>query len=152
MESGYHQILIKPAQRKLLGIKWSKNGKTRHLVWRTLFLGVRSAVHIFTKILKPSIAYCNDLGIVILFYIDDMRCVAKSFEECERFFHAAMSFLVKSGWQIKAGKGIWIPTQRGEFLGLIHDMVKMFYYVPEKKMELILEAGKWLLSQKKVKV
>jgi hypothetical protein len=120
--------------------------------WRTLFLGVKSAVHVFTKLMKPHIAYCNQLGFWVIFYIDDMRCVAMSFEECERYFQLAMKFLANAGWLVKAGKGIWIPTQRGEFLGLVHDLVKMFYFVPEKKMESILDTGTWMLSQKKVKV
>jgi hypothetical protein len=102
--------------------------------------------------MKIHISYCNDLGFFIIFYIDDMRCVAKSFEECEKFFQLAMSFLAKAGWLVKAGKGIWVPTQKGEFLGLVHDLIKMYYYVPEKKLENILEAGRWLLTQKKVKV
>jgi hypothetical protein len=75
LESGYHQVLVKPAQRILLGIQWEKNGRKQYWLWRTLFLGVRDAVYIFSKLLRAHIAYCSRLGFWVVLYIDDMRVV-----------------------------------------------------------------------------
>jgi hypothetical protein len=152
LESGYHQVLVTPEQRILLGIAWTKNGKKQHWLWRTLFLGVRDAVYIFSKLLRAHIAYCSKLGFWVILYIDDMRVVGASASECDRFFNLAMDCLKNAGWKIKDQKGIWIPTQKGEFLGLVHDTVKMLYYVPERKMDAIISMGEWLLTEKKAKV
>lgn len=152
LESGYHQVLIKPSQRKLLGISWTRNGRTQYWVWRTLFLGVRDAVYIFSKLLRPHITLCKSLGIFITIYIDDMRIVAGSRDDCARFFKLAMGMLTQAGWRIKSGKGIWNPTQKGEFLGLVHDLTTLKYYIPDRKLEDIKSFGSWILLQRKVQV
>jgi hypothetical protein len=81
-----------------------------------------------------------------------MRVVGKTASDCEKFFALAMNCLTQAGWKIKDQKGIWIPTQREEFLELIHDTIKMHYYVPERKMTGMIEMGQWLLKEKKTKV
>jgi hypothetical protein len=52
------------------------------------------------------------MGIIACFYMDDLRVIVLSMEECARHFTVATYFLKKSGFRIKKGKGIDTPTQR----------------------------------------
>jgi hypothetical protein len=76
LESGYHQVPLHPEHYQYLGVEWKRNGKAVYFVWRVLFLGVKSAVHCVTKILRPHIAYCQKLAILLSIFIDDLRTVA----------------------------------------------------------------------------
>jgi hypothetical protein len=152
LESGYHQVPMHPDHYTYLGIEWKKNGKSGYWVWRVLFLGVKSAVHIFTKILKPHIAYCQKLGILLSIFIDDLRTIADSYKKCKLAHRFSKILLALGGWIVKPGKGIDDPTQFGTFLGLDHCLLELKYYIPEKKMENILEVLLSLSRQRRVKL
>lgn len=75
-----------------------------------------------------------------------------TFESCEKAFLMRRKLLEQAGWKIKDGKGIWIPTQKGEFLGLVHDLRELKYFSPDTKLKAIVDIGRWLLTQRRVQV
>jgi hypothetical protein len=152
LESGYWQVPIHPSHTKYLGIAWTWKGKKKYFVWRVLFLGIRDAVFVFTKLLKPHIRFCQRYGIFIVIYIDDQLTAAQSKEICNTHSDFAELCLELAGWKIKALKGMRTARQDGVFLGLRHDLINLFYYIPEVKLEDILQFGKWLLKQRRVPV
>jgi hypothetical protein len=152
LESGYHQVPMHPDHFTFLGIEWKRNGKTVYFVWRVLFLGVKTAVHAFTKILKPHIAYCQRLGILLSIFIDDLRTIGKGYWSCKVAHQFSKVCLALAGWIVKPGKGIDDPTQYGVFLGLDHCLLELKYFIPESKLANILEMLLALSRQRRVKL
>ena len=152
LESGYWQIPLHPSMYKYVGICWTINGKKRYFHWLVLFLGLKSAVHAFTKILRPHIKFCAQLGVCLVLFIDDQRVVADTYEKCLLHTCLAHLSLRMAGWIIKKGKGILFPVQYGCFLGLDHDMINLKYFIPKEKLEKIIIFGKWLANQRRVQL
>ena len=117
LESGYHQVPIHPDFYTYLGVKWTKNGKTVYYYWTVLFLGVKTAVHLFTKLLRPHIKFCQTLGISLSFYIDDERVLGSSYYICLVHFLFTKICLTLAGWVVHPSKGINLPVQQGIFFG-----------------------------------
>ena len=81
---GYWQIAIHPDDRKFLGIHIvDEDGSYKFYQWTVLYLGLSSAVHLFTMVLKPARVYIQSLGIRTLFYIDDTFFVGKGKLKCK---------------------------------------------------------------------
>ncbi|XP_059097730.1 uncharacterized protein LOC131892025 isoform X1 [Tigriopus californicus] len=152
LESGYHQVPMHPDHRKYLGIQWTRHGKTTYFVWNVLFLRIKTAVHLFTKLLRPHIAFCQSYGIPISIYIDDQRILGDTEIICHMNSNFAAISLLMAGWVIKPGKGIKLPTQYGTFLGIDHDLVNLKYYIPQNKLTSILHLASNLLDQRRVRI
>jgi hypothetical protein len=152
LESGYPPCPMHPDHFKFLGIQWERMGKTVYFVWRVLFLGVKSAVHCFTKLLRPHISFCQKLAILLSIFIDDLRTIGDSYMKCKLTHQFSKIRLALAGWIVKPGKGIDDPTQYGIFLGLDHCMLELKYYIPEVKLGNILDMLFQLSKQRRVKI
>ncbi|XP_059096948.1 uncharacterized protein LOC131891412 [Tigriopus californicus] len=152
LESGYHQVPIHPDHRRFLGVQWTRKGKTAFFVWNVLFLGIETAVHLFTKLLRPHVSFCQQLGIPISIYIYDQRVLGRDEHSCLRNSNFAAICLRLAGWIIKPGKGMSVPTQYGTFLGLDHDLKTMQYFIPIGKLTHILSMADNLLKQRRIRI
>lgn len=135
LDSGYYHIMIHPDFRKFLGVHFVlPDGRTLFWVWNVLFLGCKVAVHIFTKMLKPHLAFLISNGISADLFIDDERIVAESKELCILHTDIARKALKMAGWIEKLSK-FKPPSQRFEFLGLENDLQTLRYFVPDRKKQ-----------------
>jgi hypothetical protein len=151
LESGYYQVPIHKSHRKFLGVAWTnKKGKKVYFEWQVLFLGIKSAVHVFTKCLRPHIRFCQLWGISVIIYIDDQRIDATTSELCQIHSDFAESCLALAGWCLKPGKGIRAPTQVGVFLGMGHNLETLYYFIPEEKLEKIVQLGLWIVAERRI--
>ena len=83
LDSGYWHLALYPPHRKFVGCHFVlPSGEIIFWVWNVLFLGVKDAVYIFTKILVPHRRYLRSKGIRATMFIDDQGLMAKSFLEC----------------------------------------------------------------------
>lgn len=87
--------------------------------------GFRDSPRIFTKLLKPAMAYLRCQGHTILIYIDDSLLQGDSFHECRDAVRAACELLDTLGFTIHPTKSVLQPTQKIEFLGFILDSNSM---------------------------
>jgi hypothetical protein len=145
-------VPIHPSHTRYLGIAWAKNGVKQYFRWLVLFLGIRDAVFVFTKLLRPHIRFCKRFGIFLVIYIDDQLVAARNRDLCTLHADFAERNLKLAGWIVKESKGMRTATQDGVFLGLRHELVNLYYYIPEKKLEDILQFGAWLSEQRRVPV
>jgi hypothetical protein len=150
LESGYYQVPVHPDHHKFLGFSWKLRGKRVYFVWVVLFLGIKDAVYVFTKLLRPHIRFCQRFGIFIVIYIDDQRTAAQTEELCKLHSDFAEMALMMAGWKLKAGKGHRTPVQYGIFLGLDHDLINLKYFVPEVKMRKTMELGSWIIGERRL--
>ena len=80
IRSGYHHVLIFPPHQSFLGFSWFYKVKNRYFYFRVLPFGLSSAPYIFTKLLRPLVAYWRQQGIHIVVYLHDGLGEAPSYQ------------------------------------------------------------------------
>ena len=150
LDSGYWHLPVHPDHKKYVGCHVIlDNGEIIYFVWNVLFLGIKSAVYIFTKILKPHCSYLRSLGIKHSIFIDDQRVLAATYDLCKQHTAIALDIFKRAGWIVNLEKSESEPSQSMKFLGLINSTSDMKYYIPEKKLDNILDLLFEILSKKK---
>ena len=153
LDSGYWHVPLYPDHKKYAGCHFVKeDGTVLFWIWNVLFLGIKDAVYIFTKILVPHKTYLRSLGIRNTIYIDDQSVLGSSFLKCAANTQITLLSFEKAGWVVNTKKSCDPPTQKMEFLGLEIDSVQMKYYVPAKKSDDICRLLCDILALKKVHV
>ena len=152
LDSGYWHLAIAPEHRTYLGIS-IKDEKNMDIffVWNVLFLGVKDAVYIFTLILKPVRAFLTSLGIPFLIYLDDAWIGGSNRVECIKNRDISREVLGKAGFVVSKSKAIE-PSSRILFLGLEVCSVEMKYYIPEKKIQRIINSAEDILKKRQVEM
>ena len=153
LDSGYWHVPLNENMKKFVGVHFIKdNGEVIFWVWNVLFLGIKDAVYIFTKLLIPHKQYLRSLGIRCSIFIDDQRILAENKELCQKNTDFAIETFDKAGWTINVKKSSGEPSQRLKFLGLINDSNLMKYFVPEDKVNDICDLLHFMLKKKKVHI
>ena len=117
--------------------------------WVVLFLGLTSAVTIFTEVLQPVTSYLRGLGWRGQMYIDNIISGAPNLNEGHYWQFFATDVLGRCGWCINPSKG-QEPTQCPKFLGFNCNNVDRKFYIPQKKIDLIVKGVKYLFTKRSV--
>ena len=88
LKSAYLQVGITQKHQPLLTFQWRK----QFVYFTTLPFGVNIAPRIFTKLMRRAIQLVRQLGVRIVYYLDDTIILARSPEEAIR--HTALWALV----------------------------------------------------------
>ena len=97
--------------------------------------GLSPSARLFTKTLKPVIAFLRSVGIRLLIFLDDILIMADSLERAAEHTEIVIRVLESSGFVIKKRKSILKPTQTILFLGFIVNSLKMLLLLPEEKLQ-----------------
>jgi hypothetical protein len=95
--------------------------------------GLCTAPSVFTKLLKPVMAHLRKLGLMSIFYIDDILCIGCTYKECEANVRYTVSLLQSLGFIINDEKSKLVPSQRCQYLGFIFDTRYMVIDLPSQK-------------------
>ena len=153
LDSGYWHLKMHEDHRKYVGCHFVlDSGEIIYWQWNVLFLGLKDAVFIFTKLLIPHKTYLRSNGIRLHIFIDDQRIFSVSYAQCEKDTLFARQALAKAGWTINTKKSSGDPKQSLTFLGLVSDSVSMKYFVPEEKIVDICDLISEVINAKKHKV
>ena len=68
---GYRHIDIFPGDHKFLGFSWTLDGVEKYFVFTVLAFVLTIGPYIFTKLMRPLVAYWRFLTIKICVYLDD---------------------------------------------------------------------------------
>ena len=80
MRDAYYSIPVDKQSRRYL--QFIFEGKLYQ--FKVLVFGLSTAPRIFTKVMKPVVAFIRAKGILIIIYLDDILLAAPTFEECNR--------------------------------------------------------------------
>jgi len=83
VKSGYHHLDIFEEHQPFLGFAWILKGVSKYFVFTVLPFGLSSACYVFTKLLRPLIAYWRGQGLKVVLYLDD-GIVAVKGEDLEK--------------------------------------------------------------------
>jgi len=100
--------------------------------------GLAVAPWVFTKLLKPAIAFLRSLGIRLIIYLDDILILNQSRDELIKQLEVVKALLRSLGFLINIEKSDEIPAQTMEYLGLLVSSIELKYCLPKSKCDTIV--------------
>ena len=149
LEAGYFQIGIAEEQKQLLGCAFENpaTGRITYFVSNTMILGEKSAVHSFTRLLKPVVKQARLLGWKGIVYVDDFDHIGATKDDCIKSRKILKSVASQAGWLFSEAKE-QEPSTCFRFLGYNLNTTNMKFEVPEYKLESALKKLEVLLEAK----
>ena len=142
LKSAYLQVGINQKHQPLLTFQW----RDQFIHFTTLPFGVNIAPRVFSKLMRRAVQLVRQMGVRIVYYLDDTLILARSPEEAIR--HTALWALVLTelGFVINWEKSQLTPIQKSIFLGTEIDSIKMSLSLPEEKIQRILNFCQKLIN------
>ena len=142
LRDAFHSISIHDDHKKFLCFEFLG---TRYM-FNVLPFGLTSAPRIFTKIVKPVIAYLRGLGLKLSVYLDDIIIIANSKTTLLNHAKLALDLFTKLGFNLNLRKSNLLPTNRLLHLGFIWDTSNTSLSLPTVKIDKIISLAKLLLE------
>lgn len=99
--------------------------------------GLSYAPYLFTKLVRPILAYYRSKGITCVAYIDDWILIHDSVSSATRDTTFVCHTLQQLGFVINSEKSCLTPQKKCLFLGFLYDTQKMILELPDDKREKI---------------
>ena len=140
-KSGYHHMALHPSMWNLLGFNW----EGKNYVFTHVPFGVGPACRAYTLVKQELYRIVREIGGVDLtFFIDDMFAVARTQDLALFQLATILRLLGALGFTISKKK-LQLPAQKVQFLGMLIDLLKQLFEVPEEKVlafkELVEQLG-----------
>jgi hypothetical protein len=142
----YNTVKVDETDQKYLKFFW--NNVLYKLT--AMPMGYSASPRIFTKILKPILAFLQRLGHTVVAYLDDIYIQAESIELCKKAVADTVSVFEKCGFLVNYGKSHLEPTQKIQYLGFELDSVTMTIKLTKEKELQYTEICKKFQRTKKV--
>ena len=134
LKSGYHHIEIQREYQTLLGFSWKcpDSNTRRYFVFTVLPFGLSTAPHIFTKLLRPALAW--DSFWMIWWLTENTKGA------CQALFQRIKTDLADSGLVTNEDKCQWEPCQVLKWLGLEWNSITGTIRITEMRLLSIRES------------
>ena len=143
LKDAYLTVGVHPESQKFLEFVWL--GQTYQFL--ALPFGLNTAPRIFTKLLKPVVAYLRTRNIRLLIYLDDILIIGSSVQILREHTALVIELLQNLGFMINYEKSLLTPTPVLEFLGFLINSKTMKFYLPQTKVAKVLDLCKSLLRE-----
>ena len=109
-------------------------GRRKYFQCVALPFGLSSAPRIFTKLMKPVVAYLRARGVRMVIYLDDMLFLHE--QECglRADILLAVTLIESLGFILNTEKSVLVPTRRIGFLGFILDTENFSLFRTEERI------------------
>ena len=134
-KDAYYMVPIHKNYRKFLKFRW----KGVLYVYTCLPFGLSLAPWLYTKIMKPVLAFLRSKLIVNVSYLDDLLNIAKTYEDCLKNVSITIQLYNRLGLLINDKKSQLVPSQVIKYLGFFIDSRSMFIYLPDEKKQGIIK-------------
>lgn len=134
LEDAYFLVPIFRQHRKFLRFQWRRSTYQ----FTALPFGLAVAPYIFTKILRPVVAYLRKKSFQSVIYLDDFLLISSSIEECRANVNASRQFLLSLGFLINYSKSQLEPSTRCKYLGFVFNSVEQSISIPSQRREKLL--------------
>lgn len=148
LKDAYFFVPIHKSCRKYLRFRF--DGKLYEFT--CLPFGLCSAPFIFTKLIKPVLAYLRSEGHSLVAYLDDLWCVADDYVSCLNTITNIVSTIERLGFIINYEKSVLIPNQRCKFLGIQLNSHDMTLELPSEKRHKIYKMIQNISSKSSIKI
>ena len=131
LKHAYYTIPVALEQRKFFKFLWLGN----FYEFNALPMGLSSSPRIFTKVMKPPLAYLRQKGCTVSGYIDDFFIQGNNFRECYSSLEEAVFLFLQLGFHVHPEKSVLIPSQSLTFLGFNLNSVSMTVTLTQEKRD-----------------
>ena len=128
LKDAYLTVGVHPESQKFLRFVWL--GQTYQFL--ALPFGLNTAPRIFTKLLKPVVAYLRTRNIRLLIYLDDILIIGSSVQILREHTALVIELLQNLGFIINYEKSLLTPTPVLEFLGFLINSKTNFTYLRQR--------------------
>ena len=129
LHDAYCCVLVHPNHRKYLRFWWEDT----LYQYRSLPFGLSSSPQVFTKLLRPVVAFLRRLGARLLIYLDDILLLNQSQAELEKDKCSVLFLLHKLGFVVNQKRSMLIPSQKIEYLGFVIDSGRLTMRLPPRR-------------------
>ena len=126
----YLTVPIHPNSQQFLRFLWQ--GQSYQFV--TMPFGLNVAPRVFTKLMKPVIAWLRGQGVRMIIFLNDILVLAPTIDTLNQHARMAINLLESLGFLINYKKSTLVPTQRILFLGMLTDSSTMEFVLPTDKI------------------
>lgn len=134
ISNAYRSVLIYPPHRQYVGFTWDFGEGSNNYVDNALCFGLRSAPSIFNSISNFIVRYMKAEGVNCLGYLDDFLITGSLRNECAENQVYLISVIQQIGFRINMQK-VSTPSHTPKYLGIIIDLEKMVFRLPEEKLQ-----------------
>lgn len=142
LKDAYHSIPVAMEHQKFLKFNW----RGSLYKYTCVPFGLCTASLLYTKLLKPVVAYFRINGILCVCYLDDLLVIAPSAELCKEQVKRIIEFLSKLGFIVNLEKSQLVPSQNIRYLGFVIDSVSMKLLLPSDKVDRLIGKCKAILK------
>lgn len=129
LKDAYFLVPICPQHKKYLRFYFND-----HLYeYNCLCFGISCAPLVFTKIIKPVIAYLREKGFMSVVYLDDFLLMGRNYDECVLNISETINILKYLGFIINFEKSVLTPSKICIYLGFKYNSLDMSISLPDKK-------------------
>ena len=143
LKNAYLTVSVHPNSQKFLRFIWQ--GQAYQFL--ALPFGLNKAPRIFTKLLKPVVAFLRTRNIRILIYLDDILLIGSSVKILRDHTTLVIDLLQNLGFIINFEKSVLTPSPVLEFLGFLINSNTMRFYLPQAKVTKVLTLCKSLREE-----
>lgn len=135
LKESYLLIPIDIESRKYLRFQYIAQNSNEIITYEfsALCYGLGIAPRCFTKIVREVVAHLRSRGHKSVCYLDDICCLAESYDECRRNVQETITLLECLGFVVNYDKSQLQPQQVCKFLGFIYDTTQMTLSLPLDK-------------------
>ena len=120
LSNAYYHLGIADSCKKFLAFNFDNKIYT----WNAMPFGLSEAPYLFSKVMECIITNLRiRYNLIIMFYLDDILILEKSYEACKMAIQLAIQFISSLGMSINYEKSISDPVQVITFLGVTLDLV-----------------------------
>ena len=131
LKHAYYTIPVALEQRTFLKFLWLGN----LYEFNALPMGLSSSPRIFTKVMKPPLAYLRQKECTVSGYIDDFFIQGNDSRECYSSLEEAVLLFLQLGFHVHPEKSVLLPSQSLTFLGFNLNSVSMTVTLTREKRD-----------------
>ncbi|KZS06449.1 Uncharacterized protein APZ42_030096 [Daphnia magna] len=148
LQYAYFLVPLAPDHCRFLRFYWKGN------LYEYLYLafGLCSAPRVFTKLLKPVVAFLRERGIRLIIYLDDLLILNQSRDGLLLDLKIVISLLEFLAFIINYEKSFIVPQHILEYLGMIINNFSLSFSLPSEKVKSIVKLCDALVSDKSLRV
>jgi hypothetical protein len=146
LKDAFLSIPIHKDYIKYLCFEW----KGKRYAWQGLPFGLTSSPRVFTKVLKPVVAYLRKLGVKLFIYMDDILMWHKRVRELLEQLKIVIQLLQEVGLIVNEEKSALQPSQTMDFVGFKIDLKGFRLCLTDGKVQDIMSRLKELRAQPQI--
>ncbi|XP_045166502.2 uncharacterized protein LOC123529945 [Mercenaria mercenaria] len=147
LKGAYHHIDIFYEHRTYLGFSFPENGSKKYYVFNSLPFGIKTAGHIFTKLLRIVVSYLRCKGHKIIMFLDDGIGGHNSLMNAITSSDYTKQTFIDFGFLLAHEKCEWVPKQKVTWLGHVLDVEHNLLFITENRIRGLESSIESLLYQ-----